>query len=381
MKQQIYNAFTKRYRAEPELYKSPGRINLIGEHTDYNDGFVLPAAVDKAIYFAVKPNATKSYRFYAYDYDEAFQTDEIKPSTCGWANYLLGVVAQFIADGKAIGGFDCVFGGDIPIGAGMSSSAAIECGLSYALNDIYKLQYEKLQLVKFAQKAEHEYAHVQCGIMDQFAVMYGKAGQAIKLDCRSLDYAYFPVKIPAYQFILVNTGVKHALASSAYNQRREECEAGVLFLQQFDPGIKSLRDVPFEMLNKYKQQLDPIIFRRCSYVIQENIRLEAACLALEKGKLKYFGKLMYASHYGLRDDFEVSCGELDQLVHIAETHPDVIGSRMMGGGFGGCTINLVKESGVSGFEEAVRMNYRTPDAGDADIIKVNIGEGTNKVEI
>jgi galactokinase len=377
MKTKISEAFIAKFDAEPFIYSAPGRVNLIGEHTDYNEGFVLPAAVNKAIHFAIRPNNKGVYRFYAIDLNESFETPENKigPSQTHWANYLLGVIAQFVKDGKKVPAFDCVFGGDVPLGAGMSSSAAIEVGMAYAINDQYKLGYEKLQLVKFAQKAEHEYAGVMCGIMDQFASMHGKANHVIKLDCRSLEYEYFPLDMTDYMLVLVNTGVKHSLASSEYNKRRAECEAGVEILKKYDSSIKSLRNVSLELIQKHESEFNPVTFKRCSYVIEENLRLENGCKALEAGKFEEFGKYMYGSHEGLRDKYEVSCKELDQLVEIARKVPGVLGSRMMGGGFGGCTITLVKKSNVVDFEKAIIAGYKTPEGKKPDIIEVVIEDG------
>lgn len=377
MKATIKETFKTKFGAEPVLYSAPGRVNLIGEHTDYNEGFVLPAAVNKAIHFAIKPNNKGVYRFYAIDLKESFETPEnkIEPSQTHWANYLLGVIAQFTKDGKKVPAFDCVFGGDVPLGAGMSSSAAIEVGMAYAINDQFKFGYPKLILVKFAQKAEHEYAGVMCGIMDQFASMHGKANHVIKLDCRSLEYEYFPLDMTDYMLVLVNTGVKHSLASSEYNKRRAECEAGVEILKKYDSSIQSLRNVSLELIKKHESEFNPITFKRCSYVIEENLRLENGCKALEAGKFEEFGKYMYGSHEGLRDKYEVSCKELDQLVEIARKVPGVLGSRMMGGGFGGCTITLVKKSNVADFEKAIVSGYKTPEGNKPDIIEVVIEDG------
>lgn len=377
----VYRSFREMYKKEPELYRSPGRINLIGEHTDYNDGFVLPAAVDLSIYFAVKPNGTEQFNFYSYDYDQHFQTETIAPVQLGWANYLLGVVAQFIHAGRRVPGFDCVFGGELPIGAGMSSSASLECGLAFALNSIFQYNFSKLDLVHFSQQAEHQYAGVQCGIMDQFAVMHGKENQAIRLDCRSLEYSYFPLQLTDYMIVLVNSGVKHALAGSAYNKRRMECEAGVALLQQFDPAVRALRDVSMESLKRYENQFTPTVYKRCSYVINENIRLETACKALELGDIRSFGQQMYASHDGLRDQYEVSCTELDQLVALAGRVDGVMGARMMGGGFGGCTINLIRRSCLPQFEQTIKQHYLTPEGRPPDLIEVQIGGGTRQVFI
>lgn len=378
MENVIRECFKEKFKANPQLFKSPGRINLIGEHTDYNEGFVLPASIDKAIYFAIAPNNLNKFRFFAFDLSECFETEisEIKPVKVAWANFLLGVIAQFIKVTKKVPGFDCVFGGDVPLGAGMSSSAAIECGLAFAINNIFHFNFPKLDLVKFSQKAEHEYAGVQCGIMDQFAVMFGKENKVIKLDCRSLEYEYFPFSMENHLLVLVNTGVKHSLASSEYNNRRVQCEEGVKLLQEFDPLIKSLRDVSLELLEKHKSDFDPITYKRCNYVVKENKRLEYACGALASSDYNLFGQYMYGSHEGLKKNYEVSCKELDALVKLAKNSKGVLGARMMGGGFGGCTINLIERSYVHSFEKYIAENYKTPDGKNPEIYKVVIEDGT-----
>ena len=382
MIESIQQKFEKRFGKTPRLFSSPGRVNLIGEHTDYNNGFVLPASVNKAIHFAIERNDDQKINLYASDLDQEYSTalNEIEKSDCQWANYLLGVVKQFVIDEAKISGFDCIFGGDLPSGAGMSSSAAISCGLSYALNQLFELGYDKLDLVKKSQKAEIEYAGVQCGIMDQFAIIYGKQNHVIKLDCETLDYQYINFSTEKHHLLLVNTGVKHSLASSEYNVRRKECEKGVSILQKFDNKINSLRDVSPEFISKYKNELTETIYRRCSYVIEENIRVQEACKYLMQNDLIKFGEHMYASHEGLRDKYEVSCTELDHLVNITRELPGVIGARMMGGGFGGCTINLVNTSYIKEFRETISANYKTPGGKVPQIIEVVIDNGTRTVK-
>ncbi|PKP33445.1 MAG: galactokinase [Bacteroidetes bacterium HGW-Bacteroidetes-16] len=378
MIQNIKNTFIQKFSTEPFMVKSPGRVNLIGEHTDYNNGFVLPAAVNKAIYFAVGPNELNRFRFYAIDLDESFETalDQIEICSVHWANYLLGVIAQFITEGKFVSGFDCVFGGDVPLGAGMSSSAAIECGMAFAINHLQQFEYSRLQLAKFAQKAEHEYAGVQCGIMDQFASLHGKINQVIKLDCRSLEYELFPFDMTDYQLALVNTGVKHALASSEYNIRRQECEAGVGLMQKYFPEVISLRDANMEMIGEHQSEFPMNVYKRCSYIIEENQRVDLACTALQNSDFESFGQLMYQSHEGLKNKFEVSCPELNQLVDIASGIEGVIGARMMGGGFGGCTINLMEKNAVPFFQKTINQLYQAPDGNTPQIIEVVIEDGT-----
>ena len=380
--EKIKKAFADRFQQQPQVFSAPGRINLIGEHTDYNDGFVLPAAIDKSIVFAMRPNSNSLFRFYSMDYDEYLETAEISKNVGGktWAIYLLGVLDQFRKKGIEIPGVDCVFGGDIPLGAGLSSSAAVECGFAFGLNELFEANISKFEIALMAQKAEHEYAGVMCGIMDQFAVMHGKQNQVIKLDCRSLDYTYFPFDMRDYRLLLVNTGVKHALAASEYNKRRSECEAGVNILQQYDDSVNALRDATIELLTNHKNEFSPTIYKRCVYVVEENIRVQQACDALVAGDFELFGKLMYRSHEGLKDKYEVSCPELDSLVEIARTVDGVLGSRMMGGGFGGCTINLVERNKTTSFRQSVIENYQTPEGEEPQIIEVSIEDGTGKLQ-
>ena len=343
--------FYRRFGHEPLLVRAPGRINLIGEHTDYNDGLVLPAAIDKEIFFAVGLNGGDMVRLVSFDKADTYDVPvaDVAPSDHLWANYLLGVVAQFQAHGVAVSGFDCVFGGNVPMGAGMSSSAAIECGLAFALNELLHTGFDRMTLAKMGQQAEHTYAKVMSGLMDQFASLHGRAGHVVRLDCRSLDYEYFPFAADQYHFVLCNSGVKHSLASSEYNKRRQECAQGVSVLQKKYPEIKSLRDVTLAQIKAGRAALGDVVYRRCRYVVQENQRVQEACDALEANDMAAVGQAMYGSHAGLRDDYEVSCLELDELVEMARPLPGVLGARMMGGGFGGCTINLVAAAVVDAF--------------------------------
>jgi galactokinase len=381
MIEEIREQFRNYFHTEPIMFSSPGRVNLIGEHTDYNNGFVLPASINKYIHFAVAPNINGEYRFYSYDLKEEYRTPlhELDPGNVQWANYLLGVIKQFVKDGRQVPGFDCMFGGNVPLGAGMSSSASIECGLAYAINHIFEFDYLPLDLIKFSQKAEHEYAGVQCGIMDQFAVMQGKKDHVIMLDCRSLEFRYFPLKMREYELVLVNTGVKHSLASSEYNKRRQECDMGVSILKKYDDSINSLRDVSLNFIEAHKDEIPDVVYKRCTYVIEENIRLQNACEQLLNGDVYAFGQFMYGSHEGLRDKYEVSCPELDQLVEIAKSVEGVLGARMMGGGFGGCTINLIKKRQVELFKEFIKQKYTTPDGKEPQIYEVVIEDGTKQI--
>lgn len=380
--QHIQNKFFELYERRPLLIRSPGRINLIGEHTDYNDGFVLPAAIDKEMVLGVAKNNTDNCRLFSLDFNESmrFQLGSFKPSEkYPWANYIMGVVDQLQKEGYSLQGFDCVFGGDIPIGAGLSSSAALECGTAYALNQLFELGVDKKSLIQYAQKAEHTFAGVQCGIMDQFASVMGKAAHAIRLDCRSLDFTYFPLELGNYQIVLCDTQVKHSLANSAYNTRRQECAEGVTIVKRKYPGVESLRDVSLEMLDRLREELSLPVYKRCRYIIEENERLLKGCELLEKGDVECFALQMYGSHEGLSMGYEVSCKELDFLVDFTKDKTYVIGSRMMGGGFGGCTINLLAKERKDEFINKISQAYKQSYALDLKTYEVVISEGTGLI--
>ena len=356
----IRKEFVERYHQEPLLVRSPGRINLIGEHTDYNNGYVMPAAIDRELIFAVAWASDEYASLYSVKHGEGVTLDVGNPEKIAeplWPNYLLGVARQFVDKGYPLKPFHCVVGGDVPTGAGLSSSAALECGFAFALNLLHDFSIPKLELVHMAQWAEHHYAGVKCGIMDQFASMMGLEGHAFVLDCRSLSYNYFPIDLHDYSIVLCDSTVKHSLADSAYNKRREECEEGVAILKQFDSSIQSLRDVNFKMLDTHRDQLSEKVYNRCEYVVQENSRVLAAAEDLSKNNLKSFGQKMFASHEGLSKKYEVSCPELDFLVDQARSVRGVLGARMMGGGFGGCTINLVAKDEIDSFISATADAY------------------------
>jgi galactokinase len=359
---QMSTLFTAKFGSNDDriIVRSPGRVNLIGEHTDYNEGFVLPAAIDRAILLAVAPRADDRLRVHAADMGEGFETTipAMRKSDRSWPNYLLGVVDQMRKAGYGVRGFDCVFGGDIPIGAGMSSSAAIEGGLAFALNEVFDLGIDRLTLVKIAQKAENEFVGVRCGIMDQFINIFGQRNKVLKLDCRSLEYEYFPFERKDVRIVLCDTQVRRALASSEYNVRRQQCETGVEVLRRWKPSIRSLRDVTLDLLGAHRAEMDPVVYRRCTYVVEENARVLRACAHLKANDIHAFGEEMFASHTGLRDKYEVSCRELDVLIELASALKGVFGARMMGAGFGGCTINLVEEQHLVGFLGAIAPKYR-----------------------
>ena len=355
----VKQVFREKYKRIPRIYLAPGRINLIGEHTDYNEGFVLPAAISKHVVFAIEENQLNICRFHAMDLNETFEVrlDDLSYSQLGWPNYLMGVVQQFQKRGHDLKGFDCVVTSDIPIGAGLSSSAALESGLAVGLNDIFHLGESTLDIIKLAQKAENEFVGVNCGIMDQFASVLGKKDHVFRLDCRSLEYEYFPLQLKGNGILLVDTRVKHSLAGSEYNTRRKECETGVRLLSKKYPEVISLRDVSLSMLQEQKSRFDPKVFKRCDYVVREIARVTAACDDLKAGRIFDFGRRMYETHEGLREDYEVSCVELDFLVDFTRDNTDVLGARMMGGGFGGCTINILKEKAIPSFEKDVAMAF------------------------
>lgn len=376
-------AFQERFKEQPALIRSPGRVNLIGEHTDYNMGYVLPAAIDKSICIAITPNDNRHCRIYALDMQDEyeFSLHDLQFTKKGWPNYLMGVVDQFIRARYDINGFDCVFGGDIPIGAGMSSSAAIGAGLAFALNAIFKLQIDDLSLVKLAQRAENEFVGVRCGIMDQYINIFGKQDNVLRIDCRSLEYEYYPVAFHNVALVLFDTQVSHSLASSEYNRRREECNEGVAILKNKFPHAHHLRDVSIDMLHACEGTMNPTVYQRCKYVVEENNRVLRACAELKKGNLKAFGAHMFRTHEGLRDEYEVSCKELDYLVELVKDDPRVYGSRMMGGGFGGCTINLIENSSINAISEKVMEEYKNRFGIEAKSYSTKISGGTNMVTI
>ena len=381
LSEKVRKKFISSFGRNPLVVRSPGRVNLIGEHTDYNGGYVLPAAIDKEIVCALAPNYGRKCTAIALDLNEEFQFNPTEPlhSALGWPNYLMGVVEQFLLLGRPIPAFDCVFAGNIPVGAGLSSSAALECALAYALNLSFDLGLNKMELVKLGQKAENEFVGVKCGIMDQFASVFGKAGQVIRLDCRDLSHAYFDFPMKEYRLLLCDTGVKHALASSEYNTRRMECEQGVAYLRQFQQDILSLRDVDTALLERHGSGMDPVIMRRCRYVVEENLRVLDACTMLQRGDFTGFGQHMYMTHRGLSRDYEVSCDELDFLVQEALYSGQVTGSRMMGGGFGGCTINLIAIDRIEGFLSLITDEYRKKFDRELLTHTVVIENGTSKL--
>ncbi len=363
------------------MVAAPGRINLIGEHVDYNEGFVLPAAIDKQLLFAIAPNDSDRCSIYAADFNEttAFSFSELKPGN-QWVNYLMGVAEGFRRRGIQLQGIDCVFGGTIPSGAGLSSSAALCCGFAFALNHLHQAKFNRLDLARIAQFSEHVFAGVKCGLMDQYAVLFGEPHSVLLLDCRAMTHEAIHFPTSACSIMLVDTHVKHSLASTAYNERRASCETGVAMLSELLPGVRTLRDVSTTQLEGYQDRMPAEVFKRCHFITEEIARTQQAAQALKDGDLPTFGRLMFASHAGLRDEYEVSCPELDLLVRLAEKNPEwVIGARLMGGGFGGCTINLIRPGMEGAFKELISTEYFTSFRMTPQFYPITLSQGTHLI--
>lgn len=372
--------FREAFGTEPLLVRSPGRVNIIGEHTDYNEGFVLPAAIDKAIYVAIGKRDDDTIKLFSREFGQSHTTtlSDVHP-TRGWANYILGVVDQLQKRGHQLGGFNLVFDGDVPIGAGLSSSAAVECAATFAISELFGLNIDRREITDIAQKAEHTYAGVRVGIMDMFASVFGKKNHVIKLDCRSMDYEYVPLNMEGVKIVLLNTNVSHSLASSEYNTRRQECEQGVAWIKEHHPEVNSLRDATIDMLEQFVAPKSAVVNKRCRYVVEEIQRLQQGCEDLRNGHLEDLGKKMFATHDGLSKQYEVSCKELDFLVDHVRNNPAVLGARMMGGGFGGCTINLVKEAAISDLIASATKAYKDGMGMDLTAYIAQVEDGTSVI--
>lgn len=348
--------FEKSFGSKPEkVVLSPGRINIIGEHIDYNDGFVLPAAIDKVICFAFEKNNSKKSKVIAIDLNEEFEIDltqEVKLSDVVWTNYIRGVIKQLQDNGYSFDGFNCVFSSNIPVGSGLSSSAALECGTLFGIKQLFDLKIEKVDIALLGQKAEH-WVGINCGIMDQFSSVHGLENKVIKLDCNTLDFEYHNADFKDYSLILMDSNVKHSLFTSEYNTRRIECEQGLVIIKNNFPEVKSFRDCSEEQLLSIQDKMSETVFKRVHFVVKEINRVIKACEALDKGDIELLGQLLFETHYGLSQEYEVSCAELDMLVDTAKADDAIIGSRVMGGGFGGCTINLIKK----GHENQVKSKF------------------------
>lgn len=377
----IAEAFRQKFSSQPLLVQGCGRINIIGEHTDYNDGFVLPASIDKYIYFALAENGTNECRFHALDINDSYQCSlsDIQKSEKGWANYLMGILDQLQQEGILLEGVDVVFGGNLPIGSGMSSSAALEAGFALGICSLFNLQKSRQELAQLAHQSSNQFLGIPSGIMDQFASLLGQRGQAIKLDCRSLQYEYVPLDLGDYELLLINTGVSHALANSAYKDRVRECHEGAAAVKKKYKEVESLRDVTLEQLEKCRADMTDTVFQRCRYVIEENERLHQAMDLLRDGKMEELGALLLRTHQGLSEEYEVSCRELDFLVELAKDHKGVAGARMMGGGFGGCTLNLVKSTAKQNFLKDAKKAYYEAFSVQAEHYELEIVDGTDVV--
>ena len=375
MENKLINEFQKRFNNRPELYASAGRINLIGEHTDYNGGFVFPGAIDKVIMTAIAPNETEKVRVFSIDINESteFGLNEEDVPEQSWARYIFGVCREILKRGGTVKGFDAVFAGNVPLGAGLSSSAALESCFAFALNDLFNdNDIDKFELAKIGQSTEHNYCGVNCGIMDQFASVMGQAGKLMRLDCRSMEFEYFPFKLDGYKLVLVDSRVKHELVDSPYNKRRQSCERVAKHL-----GVETLRDADMAMLEAAKADLSHEDYMRAKYVIEEKQRVLDVCDALLKGDYETVGRCMYATHEGLSKDYEVSCEELDFLNDVAR-ECGVTGSRIMGGGFGGCTVNLVKDELYDNFIATVKARFNEKYGHEPQIYPVIVSDGARR---
>ena len=364
----------------PQLVvESPGRINLIGEHTDYNLGYVLPTAIEKKIIFKLQRNGSDTEcNIYSTDFDTGFKIDlkKIARSSVEWENYILGVLNEISKRTDGVKGFDCTLESNLPQGSGLSSSAALECGLAFGLNELFDLGLTKKDIVQLSQTAEHTYVGTQCGIMDQFASVMSQAGHVILLDCKSLEHQYIPIAFESYQMVMLNTKVSHNLATSEYNVRKQECEEGVSVIKENYPEVDSLRDASMEMLEATKHDMSDVVFNRCSFIIAENERVLLTADALKKNDLNRVGALLYDAHEGISKLYEVSCPESDFLVDFTKDNAAVLGARQTGGGFGGCTLNIVQQDAVDEFVEKASIAYKDKFGIELEAFTVRPSTGT-----
>jgi galactokinase len=378
----LADSFERRYGKSPRLFRAPGRVNLIGEHTDYNDGFVLPIAINQETVVAIAPRTDRALRVWSLNLDDSIELelDRLGPGRHGsWGDYVEGIASALLNRQAPLIGADIALKSSVTIGGGLSSSAALEMALGIALVSIANSSMDKLSLALAGQTAEHKHVGIQSGIMDQFTSVHAMRGHALLLDCRSLKAEHIPLGFQDYQIVVCDSRVRHTLASSEYNQRRRDCELGVQLLRSALPGIHALRDVTLSDLETHRSALPETVFRRCRHVISENARTLRAAEALAAGSVIEVGKLMSASHRSLRDDYEVSCGELDLLVECSQAQPGVLGARMTGGGFGGCTVNLVERQRIDSFQKAVAGEYRTQTQITAEIFAVEAEDGAREI--
>ncbi len=377
----LVGSFSAEFGKFPRCFQSPGRINLIGEHTDYNEGFVLPAAIDLACYLAISPSSNGKFTIIASDLDDRVEFED--PNTLEkiphWLKYIIGVIKAFEGRGGKVLPFQAIVSADIPVGAGLSSSAALEAVFAYAFNVLYGAGFSSMQLTEIAKEAENKYVGLQCGIMDMFASIHAKKDHAMLLDCRSLEYQQIPLHMDDHKIVLFDTQIKHDLASSEYNQRKAACEAAVSRFNALGQNVTSLRGISTEILFKHEKEIDPVLFKRAKHVVEENQRVMDFVAAMAEKNWKRAGALMYASHAGLQHDYEVSCDALDFLVDYTFDMKGVTGARMMGGGFGGCTINLVKADALDEVVEKVTKAYRQQYGVDPKCYIANTGDGSSEI--
>lgn len=381
--QKTKRAFQHHFGDPPKsIFLSPGRINIIGEHVDYNDGFVLPAAIDRYICIAITERKDSDIcRIMAHDFNDFYEftiSDEMIKAPSVWVNYLLGVVDEINNKGKKLKGLDMVFSGNIPMGSGLSSSAALECGFAYALNNVFNLNFTKEEIVLIGQKAENNFVGVNCGVMDQFASVFGKDDKAVMVNCDSLEYEYFDAKLEDYSLILFDSCIKHTHLTSGYNDRREEVEEGKRIIRNHFPEMVTFRDCSREMLNAVKDELSDKVYKRCLYVIEEIRRVEDAARSLAGKDYEKLGRLLTETHHGLSKEYEVSCPEIDFLVDETLKLEGVAGSRMMGGGFGGCSVNLIKTNYVRQVIDKVKNQYKKAYDIEMNVYEVKISDGTHQ---
>lgn len=379
---QVIKAFGKNFKTDPKLFFSPGRINLIGEHIDYNDGFVLPAAIDKGIWVAMAPNYTDNINIISLDFKEtfSFHISEVSRST-GWKNYVMGVLNTMLNTHLPFNGFDCVIGSNLPMESGLASSAAIECGLMEAINDTFHIKLLPQTIAALCQQAEHTYPEVKCGIMDQFTNMLGKKDHVILLDCKSLEHSYIPARFNDYSIVVINSGIRHSLVNSEYNLRRRQCWKGLNIIKNLDSSIQSFRDINTTQLATFEKELSKVVYKRCLYVIEEIKRTKRAADLLKQSRIQEFGDLMYQSHEGLKKLFEVSCTELNFLVDQSTNYKEIAGARLMGGGFGGSTIHLIEKENAQEIIQEILNTYKKKFKREAEYYIVKISKGTHKVEL
>ncbi|MEA9415308.1 galactokinase [Flavobacterium sp. PL02] len=372
--------FKEKFGNQPQkVVLSPGRINIIGEHIDYNDGYVLPAAIDKIICFAFEKSNSKKSKIYAIDLNDEFEVDltkEIQLSNVVWTNYILGVIKQLQDNGFSFEGFNCVFSSNIPVGSGLSSSAALECGMIFGIAALFNLTINKVDIALLGQKAEH-WVGINCGIMDQFSSVHGQENKVIKLDCKTLEFEYHDANFSDYVLVLFDSNVKHSLFTSEYNTRRKECGEGLSIIKNHFPEIKSFRDCTEDQLLSIQDKMNATVFKRVHYVVKEINRVAQACNALDKGNIELLGQLLFDTHDGLSNEYEVSCLELDMLVATAKDDDSIIGSRLMGGGFGGCTINLIKKGEENEVKNKFSSLYLDIFGIELKFYDVKIANGTS----